>query len=117
MSVENVMYVNVLYYVLFLESTSCSCENGKYLAYIHLYVMHYSANTCDKIIEEETKTISANFNEKKTTRKTKNFYILLTLLFITIALLIAVSPYCYLIKYRAKQKHLLPFYDTNKELK
>ena len=112
MSVENVMYVNVLHYVLFLEPTSCSCENGKYLAYIHLYVMDYSANTCDKIIEEETKTISANFNEKKATRK-----ILLALLFITIVLLIAVSTYCYLIKYRAKQKHLLPFYDTNNELK
>ena len=29
----------------------------------------------------------------------------------TIALLIAVSIYCYLIKYQAKQKHL-SFYDT-----
>ena len=28
-----------------------------------------------------------------------------------------VSIYCYLIKYRAKQKHLLPFHITNKELK
>ena len=31
--------------------------------------------------------------------------------------IIAVSIYCYLIKYRAKQKHLLPFNDTNNELK
>ena len=38
-------------------------------------------------------------------------------LLITIALLIAVSIYCCLIKYRAKQKHLLPFHDTNNELK
>ena len=79
--------------------------------------MDYSADTCDEIIEEETKTISANFNKKKATCKTRNLYILLVLSLITIALLIAVSTYCYLIKYRAKQKHLLPFHDTNNELK
>ena len=45
------------------------------------------------------------------------FYILLAFLLITIALLIAVSIYCYLIKYRAKLKHLLLFHDTNKELR
>ena len=33
-------------------------------------------------------------------------------LLITIALLKSVSIYFYLVKYRAKQKHLLPFYDT-----
>ena len=32
-------------------------------------------------------------------------------------LLITVSIYCYLIKHRAKQKHLLPFHVTNNELK
>ena len=37
--------------------------------------------------------------------KCKNLYILLAFLLIIIALLIAVSIYCYLIKYRAKQKH------------
>ena len=45
--------------------------------------------------------------------ETKSFYILLAFLLITIALLIAVSIYCYLIKYKSKQKHLLPFYITN----
>ena len=35
---------------------------------------------------------------------------------ITIALLIAVSVYCHLIEYRAKQKHLLPFHVTNNGL-
>ena len=35
--------------------------------------------------------------------------VLLAFLLITITLLIAVSIYCYLIKYRANQKHLLPF--------
>ena len=47
----------------------------------------------------------------------QNFYILLVFLLITIALLIAVSIYCYLIKYGAKQKHLLLFHFTNNELK
>ena len=41
----------------------------------------------------------------------QSFYILLAFLLITITSLIAVSIYCYLIKYRAK--NLLPFYDTN----
>ena len=82
--------------------------------------MDDSAITCDEIIksyDEETKTIPTSFNEKEATCKTQNFYILLALLLITIAFLIAISIYCYLIKYRAKQKHLLPFYDTNNELK
>ena len=62
-------------------------------------------------------TVTTNFNEKNAICKTKNFYILLDFLLITIALLIAVSIYCYLIRYKAKQKHLLPFYVTNNELK
>ena len=62
--------------------------------------MDDSVITCDEIEEsckEETKTISTNFNEKKTT--SQNLRILLSFLLITIALLIAVSIYCYLIKY------------------
>ena len=35
----------------------------------------------------------------------QKFYILLAFLLITIALLIVVTIYCYLIKYKAKQKH------------
>ena len=81
-------------------------QNGRYLATI----MDDSKTTCDEIIEE---TVSTNFNEKKATCKTQNFYILLAFLLITIALLIAVSIYCYLIKYRVKQKHLLPFHFAN----
>ena len=50
---------------------------------------------------DEIKTISTNFNEKKATCKAHNFYILLSFLLITIALLIAVSIYCYLTKYKA----------------
>ena len=63
---------------------------------------------------DETKTILTNFNEKKEICQTQNFYILLVFLLITIALLIAISIYCYLVKYRAKA---LPFHVTNKELK
>ena len=47
----------------------------------------------------------------------KKLYILLGFLLITIALLIAVSIYCYIIKYKSKQKHLLPYYVINDELK
>ena len=63
---------------------------------------------CDEIIDVKEK----NFNEKNITCKTQSFYILLTLLLITITLLIAVSIYCCLIKYHEKQKHLLPFHNT-----
>ena len=68
------------------------CENKKYLPII----MDDSAITCNEIIlwyYEET-----NFNEEKGTCKMQNFYILLSFLIITIALLIAVSIYCFLMK-------------------
>ena len=82
------------------NSATCSCQNGKYLTSI----MDDSAITCDEIIEsydEETKTIPTSFNEKKATCETLIFYISLAFLLITITLLIAVSIYCFLIKYRA----------------
>ena len=69
-----------------------SCKNGKYLASI----IDDSVIACDEIIEV-TKGIPTSFNEKKMACKTKNVYILLAFLLITIALLIAVSIYCYLI--------------------
>ena len=99
-----------------MDSSTCSWKNGKYLANI----IDDSVGPCDEIIDsearskdEETKSIPTNFNEKNMTRKTQNFYILLAFLFITIALLIAVSIYCYLIKYCATQKNLLPFHVTS----
>ena len=58
--------------------------------------MDDSAFMCDEIIEE-TKTIPTNFNEKNISCKIQNFYILLAFLLITIALLIDVSIYYYLI--------------------
>ena len=62
----------------------------------------------------EIETIPANFNKKKATRKTQNVYTLLAFLLITVALLIAASIYCHLIKYHVKQ--LLPFHYTNNKL-
>ena len=76
-----------------------------------------SAITCDKIIEGETKTVTTNFNERNEICKTKKFYTLQAFLSIAIALLIVVIIYCYLIKYKAKQKHLVPFYITNNDLR
>ena len=55
--------------------------------------------------------------KRKQLVKRKKFYILQVFLIITIAFLIAVSIYCYLIKYQAKRKHLLPFNFKNSELK
>ena len=66
---------------------TCSCENGRYLASI----MDDWVMTCDKIFEEETKTVTTNFNEKNVICKTKNVYILLAFLLLTITLLIAVE--------------------------
>ena len=88
---------------------TCSCENGKYLA-----------STIDNFviirdeIMEKIKTVLTSLTVKIDC-KTQNFYILLAFLFIAIGLLIYVSIYCYLIKYRAQ--HLLPFHDINNELK
>ena len=61
--------------------------------------MDDSTIMCNEIIEE---TVLTNLNEEKATCKTQNFYVLLAFLLITIALLIAVSVYSYLIKYLAK---------------
>ena len=66
---------------------------------------------------EETKTVPRNCNEKNITYKTQYFYILLGFLLIIIRLLITVSIYCYLIKYWAQQKHLLPFHVKNDKIR
>ena len=76
--------------------------------------MDDSTIMCDEIREE---TVPTNLNENKASCKTQIFYILLAFLSNTIALLIAVSIYCYMIKCRGKQKHLLPFRFSNNTLK
>ena len=81
------------------KNATCNCENEKYLVSI-----------VDKIISDEVIDLKEmSFDEKNITCKTQSFYILLTFLLITITLIV-VSIYCYLIKYRVKQKHLLPFF-------
>ena len=79
--------------------STCNCENEKYLASVLVKIIF------DEIINTE----ETNFNEKNTTCKAQSFYILLTVLLITITLLIAVSIYCYLIKYQVK--NLLPLHN------
>ena len=64
---------------------------------------------------DDSEVICDEVNEKKPTYKMKNSYI--PFLFITIALLIDVIFYCYLIKYQAIHKHLLPFHFTNNKLR
>ena len=59
-----------------------------------------------------TKSMSTETFPTKCT--STNFYILLGFLLTTATLLIAVSIYCSLIKYQAKQKHLLPYHNTSK---
>ena len=66
--------------------------------------MDDSGITCDEVIES---------NNKEHACKTQGFYILLVFLLITITLLTAVSIHCCLIKYQAKQKHLLAFHEKN----
>ena len=81
--------------------SKCICENGKHLASI----MGDLTIICHEIITSYEKKIyiPTNFNKKKVTCKTQNFYLLLAFLLITIALLITVSISCYLIKYQAKK--------------
>ena len=90
---------------------TCTRDNSEYLASI----TDNSGISCDQIIEETKttltkeiprKTVSTNFKEKMLTCDTKDLYILLTFLLITIASLIVVNIWCYLIKYQAKQKYL-----------
>ena len=71
---------------------TCNCENGKYLASI----LNDSPSVCDEVIESCND--KKDFN-KKATCKTQKVYILLAFLLITVALLIAVSIYSYLIKH------------------
>ena len=95
------------------NSATFNCENGQYLASI----IDDSAIACDKINEREWKTVTKTFNDKNAICKTKSFYILLDFLLIAMTFLIAFSMYCCLIRYKAKQKKLLPFYVTNNKLK
>ena len=82
--------------------------------------MDDSAITCDEIIEsydKETKTVPTNCNEKKATCKTQKCLSFTCIFIIYYRLLTAVSICCHLRKYRANQKHLFIFHETNNELR
>ena len=86
---------------------TCSCKNGTYLPSI----TDDSVIAFDEIIDADAKAKSDD-KETKTILKniiceTKSFYILLAFLLSAITLLIAVTIYCYLIKYKPKQKHFI----------
>ena len=81
------------------DLAACSGKDSKYLASI----IDDSLITYDEIIDMETKTVTTNFNEKNVICKIKNIYISLAFSLITIALLIPVTIYYYLIKYKAKK--------------
>ena len=66
--------------------TTCNCENDQYAASIYHVWWNY---IFEKIVP--TKSIS------------KNFYILLVFLLVTMVLLMTVSIYCYLIRHRLKK--------------
>ena len=103
-----------------LKPAKCSCINGKYLA----TVMDDSAitwgeniNAKAKLYDEKTKNVAKKFNDKKKNVKYKISIFLFTFFPVSIIDGCLYLLYGYLIKYQAKQNHLLPFYDTNKELK
>ena len=73
------------------------------------------AESCEEDVKDKLHN-ETNLNEKMAACKMQ-IYVLLAFLLITIALLIAVSICCYLIKYQTKQKNLLLFHDTHKEIK
>ena len=77
---------------LYWNYATYSCEKRKYLASI---MDEWTIDAEAKSNDEETKTISKNFNQKNITCKIQNFYILLAFSLIFIALLIALSIYCY----------------------
>ena len=69
--------------------------------------------TCQEIIDtEEAKNILKNVICEAAT----SLYVLLAFPLITIALLIKISIEFCLIKYKVKQKHLLPYYVTIENL-
>ena len=96
-------------YYIWNRATS-GCENGKYLS----SVTEDSVIVCDETIDT-TETILTKTVPRKST--STSFYTLRGFLLITIALLIAVSIYCYLRKCQRKQKYLLPHNDINSKLK
>ena len=90
---------------------TCGCENGKYLS----SVTEDSVIACDETIDTTETILTKTVPRKSTSTSFKFLYT--GFLLITIALLVAVSIYCYLRKCQRKQKYLLPHQDINSKLK
>ena len=75
------------------SAAAFSFENGKYL----VCIIDDSVIAYGEILDG-TRTVPTNFNETNAICKTKRFCILLAITLIDIAILIAVSIYCNLIK-------------------
>ena len=89
---------------------TCSCKNSK----CAWSITDDSVITCDEIIDTTKSTSTKPVSAKSTST---DFYILLTFLLITIALLMAFSIYWCFIKCWTKQKHLLLYCGSNEKLK
>ena len=81
----------------FWNPVTCTCKNGKYAVICSMVSISDSLVICNEIIEETKSTSTKTISTKSTST---NIYSLLTFLYITIALLIAIS--IYLIKHRSK---------------
>ena len=77
--------------ITILNHATCSCKDGKYVE----SVINNSVVMCDEILPPQ-KIVPAEITSTKR-------YILLVFSLFTIASLIAVNIYCYLIKYQVKQ--------------
>ena len=113
-SVKTQKSITCAKYIYIWNPATCGCKNDKYEGRI----IDVSIITCGEIIDA-TKTVPTESTLTKSvpTKTTlTNFDILLAFLLITIALLLAVSNYCYQIKHRSKQKHLLPSHNTSNKL-
>ena len=73
MSIKNVMYMKEIRFGILQV-----WENGKYLASI----TDNSVIMCDEIIEEETKTVTTNFKEKKKSNLQNKIFLYFTRIFI-----------------------------------
>ena len=105
-SAKNIIYLKKMIFGILLH-VAAKIVNIYNTVYIS--IIENSVITCDEVIEAEGKTIAKKFIEKNISCKTQKFLYFTCFLLISIALLIAVSIYCYMIKYQAKQKHLSPF--------
>ena len=114
-SVKTQKSIMCVKHIYIWNPATCGGKNDIYEGRIN----DVSIITCDETTDA-TKTVptkSTLIKSVPTKTTLTNFYILLAFLLITVALLLAVSNYCYQIKHRSKQKHLLPSHNTSNKFK